>query len=361
MQLESIPQFNQNAFEQQLDVVSNIEMDKFRPEVRSYLENLITQARGILKTYGGDLGSARIEDLQQLKSLIEKIKYVKDKKEIPLGDYLFSVSHAINPYYEVFKQNDIPDRKEITYEVNLRDVLESDRNFYLDSGLSEWADALPASIDQMELDSKSREIIEERLKQGAIPIFMPGAKVQRETLLKGLQNLKPTWIRDGELQAVEETFIDDRLKSLITFQDTALVNNVPDEPYIMLVRPSQKLPTGTTSQSQDEQLKKLAEFQKDDQYFQSILPQEYASLQALFTSRARLIFDQQNKEIATLEPLDYNIHTRFITMLPTAFNSGPVGAWHPGGQLRFDYSSVGHKVSDIGFRVCVRVPVKVRR
>jgi len=353
------------------DATSHISRYDLTGRVASYERNLLNQTRDLLRPYGITFNDAdelkpqlkdnttiSIADLHRLHALLLQMNYIRETGKLPLeareARGIFTVKDATNPFKEALEAGGITDPDFIAEHrdipVNLPELLEHHASIYESLNLPTWADALRNHT--INLTPEARDLLESQIKEGNIPILMPDRATQRATLKQSLINLKPLWIKDHNLQNVANPSIwQDYYNNDIHLD--AMVADIPEEPYLLLTKPTQEPPSETTEKTLAQQQEYLAKLQETNPELQSILPQEYASLQALFT---RALKDTAtNRPLTTLNPLDRDTWTRFIS-LPVSVGDVPNGFWNAyDRQVGFVRSYVGFVVSRSGLRSAVRV------
>ena len=280
----------------------------------------------------------------------------------------FTVPDALNPYREALLEGGIPDTDPATaehkdQEVNLGQILTKDIASYRASGLEHWAVALEAIRSDIRLTPDKRVIIEQEIKDGAMPIFMPGRAAQLETTPDQYQTgFQPVWIKNGTVQTPESAYLWEHTKKLISDKNPALVEDIPERPYIQLAKPTKQCDPRTTNKTVDQQQAELLKIQNErKQAGQAMVystnPAEWGALEKLFTAAIR---DQAPISLVTLTPLDDidNSYTRFIRLPLSSDANVPVVYFNPvTRRLRFVGGGAGFGDSMSGFRLSVRVEV----
>ncbi len=283
------------------------------------------------------------------------------------GEHRLIVSGAQNPYREALRGSGLPNIEQHPLAAEKRDlaldlieILGSDQESYRSAGLTAWAKDV-AKFNWSQLTAEKFKIIEQEIADGAIPIFMPGRLVQLDTTVEDFtKRLKPTWIKEGEQQAVADAYRRDYFANLIKDKATELVKDVPTRPYLSLQKPTQNPEPRTCNKTVPEQLEEFASIQKTREssgkspvYVTS--PAEYAALQKRFTERVSTLCETNNLKPNTINPLDSNTWTRFISLAVSSVGSVPNGYFNPGDrQLNFNWSNAGSRHSRTGFRLSVR-------
>ncbi len=283
---------------------------------------------------------------------------IGQSKERKNESLILFIPHAQNPYREALIENGIsdPERQDIT--VNLSEILQQDADTYRLAGLDSWADNITSKTEQLiQLFPEKFEIIKREIEDGAIPIFMPGKQTQKETTIDELaRKLKPVWKRISYNQEVKNT---DIWGYMVTLADN-LVADLPENPYINLIKPTQKTDTRTIKKTRNEQLSELVIInierkQNGRQSVDAILPYEYAALQAIFTDR----LEKDDRNLPNISPLDKTTYTRFISLPASSMDCVPSGSFRgESSQLSFSRSSATIFAEIYGFRFSVRVEIK---
>jgi hypothetical protein len=297
----------------------------------------------------GDLAQAKT-----LKAELEKARDVLQEKF-----FVVIVRDALNPFHEALQKNKIPEAQNPerhNRKVDLLEVLKADIASYQGSNLKEWVEALKAIKNDIRLTREKFRIIEQELADGAIPIFMPGAKVQQDTTPEQyMQNIKPIWKKEGQPQALKDAYMGDHIKHLITTKDASLVQGVPSRPYLLLVKPTQKPHKDTCGRTLNGQIAELARMnaaRSGRATLGSIKPLEYAALQQRFTQSLATTMPP----LSVISPLDSStIWTKFID-LPVADGYVPCGLFIPSFvHMKFGRSDADIQCAISGFRPVVRV------
>ncbi len=355
------------------DATSHISRHDLAPRVASYERNLFNQTRDLLRPYGITFNDAdelkpqlkdnttiSIADLHRLHALLLQMNHIRTTGELPPEAQrergIFTVKDATNPFKEALETGGITD-PDLTAEhrdipVNLPELLAHHAALYEELDLPTWADALRNHT--INLTPEARDLLESQIKEGNIPILMPDRATQRATLKDALKNLKPLWIKNYNPQDVADPSIWKYYYDNEAYLD-AMVADIPEEPYILLTKPTQNTPPETTFKTLAQQQEDIAKLQETNPNLQSILPQEYASLQALFT---RALKDTAtNHSLTTLDPLDRYTWTRFIS-LPVSDGNVPDACFNAGSRQQVGFSS--HHVGSYdwcGFRPALRVRI----
>lgn len=250
----------------------------------------------------------------------------------------FTVRDALNPYRQALLEGGIVASDPIVAEqrdmtVDLIQLIKQDQSSYQGAGLNEWARSLNNLESRLAaLSPEKRGIIEQEIKDGAIPVFMPGKDIQFGLTLEQLtKQFKPLWIKDSQPQTVADTFLEwDHFINLIQTKAKELLADVPDKPYILFTKPTQA-----------------------PAY--SMNPHEYAAVQKCFTERLPMM---ANGSLSTVDPLDKNTWTRFIHLSLSSDGDVPDGYFNPDDRrLRFNWGDAASADAKGGFRLSVRTEI----
>lgn len=298
----------------------------------------------------------------QIIKLLENQKHMKNDAHLA-------------PFYEAIEkleQSQMPHRSEapkIAYEdakqvidVELSDIfeypnilaepkkfLEYSNQLYAEQGLPEWMQTFDIKHHIDSLSPEKRAIIERELQEGAIAMLMPGREVQRQTLEKAIQQLKPVWIENGQRKTVDETLYWEWIQQLLRAKNDLFFLDVPDNPYILLAKPTQAPPPNTVSKTVPDQ---IAEFERMKRERPELCVTNLLGYVALQSWATRM----QNREgVQNIQPLDRRSFTRFIG-LPVSGGIVPNGDFDlVYGQLRLGRCNAARPNSVGGFRVEVMI------
>ena len=311
------------------------------------------------------------QDLRILQLLKQKLETARDSLREKIN-IIFHVPDAQNPYREALLESGILDieknplsaeTKEMTW--NLRDEVRKQQAIYRSMGLDAWADNI-ATIDFTHLTKEQRETIKQEIKDGAIPIIMPDRTTQlnNTSVDQFKKSFKPTYIEKGKEETANDAYLEwdhfiDLIdtKTVIPEPEPGKKCEVPDQPYLSFIKPTQRPDEGTTGKTVDEQKKELirmnikrAEDGLEPVYV--LTPHEYGALQTIFS---RLLQENMPFVPTVLNPLDTETWTRFIN-LPISGGSVPGADWSPGNRrLRFGWDGAGFPNANGGFRLAVRL------
>lgn len=274
-------------------------------------------------------------DLQELRALRKKSE---GAKEVLLSYFMsFDVPNAKNPFREALlasglKKFKVRERqatrldllKEIKRQVSVYQEVKNEEG---DSLLEEWVKDIEENGHLIYTQvARDRAKIVERIKEGMIPIVMPSREVQERTWEIALLHLRPIWMgSDGELTVREGAFIDAyTTDSTNKMTKEGFFKNIPDRPYLVWAKPTQRPDQETTKKSFEEQRDFYAKMiQNDAQQLYDptdIIPTELAALQAIFTRQIGDIYNiygelTRGKELKLIRPLDSSLEstTRFLS------------------------------------------------
>ena len=211
---------------------------------------------------------------------------------------------------------------------------------------------------------KGRAKIEERIKEGMIPVVMPGRSVQERTWEEALTYLKPVWMKDGKNVALaEKNYLFGIYKTDFTKKMTKVgfFKNIPDRPYLVWVKPTQGPALETMNKSFDNQQTYYATLVAEHPNLYDstdLIPTEYVALQAMATSQIRERYKELQggtKEPTTIKPLDpVTSYTRFLSAGPFSNWHVPSAVFHSADRRVFIYSDRPDTLGQSGFRPAAR-------
>jgi len=274
------------------------------------------------------------------------------------------VENAKNPFQEAFRDGGVEAPEQKTMEWNLVEQSGKDAEIYRDRGLTSWAESLSGLEEKLRnLSVEKRKIIEAEIAEGAIPIIMPGKQVQLETTVEEIKKLRPKFKinEDGEITLAGESYLErDLLKNLIARRNELLVLDIPDEPYILLTKPTHEseLRDKTVVEQKQAILDITAERTANNRapvYAMNL--HEYVALQTVFSEMIKQRNTDENLELTQMRPLDFSGQTvtRVILRPLSSYGLVPTGYWNQNdSQLILDYDFV---LADpvVGVRLSVRV------
>lgn len=135
-----------------------------------------------------------------------------------------------------------------------------------------------------------------------------------------MTKLKPVWFENGVRKAVvDNCIVDPYSDSTNKMTEEGFFNNIPNRPYLVWIKPTQKPDSDTCNKYFDEQRAFYDSLVKDnpDLYDQTdLIPTEYGALQAFFTASVWQKFKEIKGEInepRRIVPLDIGVSTRFLS------------------------------------------------
>ncbi|MBI5022994.1 MAG: AAA family ATPase [Candidatus Magasanikbacteria bacterium] len=310
-----------------------------------------------------------IKECESLPELIGKPYFKKVEKdtnqESPTS---FIVRDSLNPYREallaggiVASDPAVAERKDMA--IDLIQLLSQDQSSYQAAGLAEWAKSLNNLESRLSaLSPEKRKIVEQEIKDGSIPVFMPGKDIQFSLTVEQLtKQLKPLWIKNSQAQTVADGYLElDYFINLIQTKAKELLVDVPANPYILLTKPTQAPDVRTCDKTLDLQKAELQAINKERKKQNqataySMNPHEYAALQVLFTKRTQ---SESAVPLTDLTPLDSNTWTRFIHLPFSSGGSVPSGCFYPDDRrLGFGWGGAAGADAGGGFRLSVRTEI----
>jgi hypothetical protein len=317
------------------------------------------------------------ESLNNLQTfLTEKAKEKPYRSPIRTGERAesapaspeFVVSNAVNPFREAGLASGIPDiensalvQEKENISVDLVKILKNDQKSYRSGNLTTWAYDI-SKVDWSKLTPDKQKIIEKEIKDGALPVFTPGAAAQLFTTLEEYtKRLKPLYIKEGQPQKVWDAEWWGYFLKLIENHASELFVDVPDRPYLLLQKLTQRPEPRTCDKTVAQQLQEFAKIQKERREAfrvpaSIINPVEYGASQKRFTEQLSNIFDEYNYVPIELNPLDSESWTRFPNLPLSPHGDVPGGFFNPKKDRLFWHGNEAtEKGSECGFRYGVRV------
>ncbi|MBU1132187.1 hypothetical protein KKC32_03000 [Patescibacteria group bacterium] len=356
---EQIKQGNQNL--ETLAVKANLSNIE-----REYFEKLKAELKQLL-------GGKTLEDIEKTQDLVlarkvskkmsQILEFLKTKEVETKG---LIIKDAKNPFAEAFKDGGVDAPETIDYELDFEELADMNAAVYENRGLLSWAEEVKRAKEKLgKMSLEKLEIIKQEIKEGAIPIIMPGKRVMLETTLDEIKKLTPRYKSEGaEIAEANESLLEwEYLKGLIESGNELLVSDIPDEPYILLTKPTQK--SELRNKSVDEQkiaITELNENRTEENKMYAMNLHEYAAMQTVFAEEMIERSEDEDAELSKLNPLDFGFATwtRFVS-LPAYTAPGsssvlvPFGDWDRlAGQLIFGVGNV-YASDGAGVRLSVRV------
>ncbi len=266
-------------------------------------------------------------DLTEVRDLRVQLKEAREALFEQLT--MFVVPDATNPYHEALLEagldpNETQERQEMI--VDIRQEIKRQLAVYREPKdadgrplMQDWITNITENKYLIYTEvAKDRAKIVERIKNGMIPIVMPSRTVQEHTWKVALTNLKPIWFTAGTREAVDHTGLSDRYE-LEKMDLSGFFKNIPDRPYLVWVKPTQKSHPLTRNKSFDDQQTYHVNLVTNHPKLydrMDLIPTEYIALQTIFTS----IIKERNEELkggtsepTEIRPLDFDSHIRFLS------------------------------------------------
>jgi len=314
------------------------------------------------------LGGKTLEDIEKTQDLVLARKASKKMTEIlnllktkEVETKGLIIEDAKNPLAEAFKDGGADAPETIDYELNFEELAEMNAAVYEDRGLDLWANEVKKAKENLgKMSLEKLEIIKREIKEGAIPIIMPGKRIQLATTLEQIKMLRPKFKKLNEEEMAAESYLEwEHFKQLINTRNELLVSDIPDKPYILLTKPTQQSEIRNKMvEQQIAAIEALNENRTEESKIYAMNPHEYAATQ---TVRSELIFkrgEETDVELAQIKPMDFGgeTWTRFVS-LPVFSGAVPFGSWDQSvGRLFFDADAVNASAW-AGVRLSVRVKI----
>ncbi|MBU1132512.1 hypothetical protein KKC32_04705, partial [Patescibacteria group bacterium] len=239
---------------------------------------------------------------------------------------------AKNPFAEAFKDGGVDAPETIDYELNFEELADMNAEVYETRGLHKWAEEVKKAKEKLgKMSLEKLEIVKREIKEGAIPIIMPGKRVMLETTLTQIKKLTPKYKERGlDITEASESSLEwVYLKELIESRNQVLVSDIPDEPYILLTKPTPK--SELRDKSVKEQKIAIMELNKnrtEENKIYAMNLYEYAAVQAIFPEMTIKRSEDEDVELSKLSALDFRGSgwTRFVS-LPVFFGCVASGDW----------------------------------
>ena len=307
-------------------------------------------------------------DLTEVRRL--KVKLEEARESLFEQLFVFRVPDATNPYHEAFlvagldptktqeRQDMIVDiRQEIGRQLAVYREAKDARGKPL---LLEWITNISENEGLIYAAvAKDRAKIRERIKEGMVPLDMPSRTVQERTWKVVLSSLKPVWIKSGAQKRVNDSFLHRRYETE-KMNQSGFFKNIPDRPYLVWVKPTQKPHPLTRNKSFGDQQTSYAKLVTEypDLYDRlDLIPTEYITLQTLYTSTIKERYEDLNgamSEPQEITLLDCYFFTRFLSAGLFSNSHVPCACFNPDGrQMDFGSSDSGAD-GRIGFRPAAR-------
>lgn len=270
------------------------------------------------------------DDLGEVRTLRKELEVARDAllEQLPL----FVVPNAKNPYHEALLEAGLdPSKTKERQEmrVDIRKEIQRQLSVYKEARDSqdrplpeEWVKNIVENEASIYTEvAKDRAKIIERIKEGMIPVVMPGRDVQERYWEEMLTGLTPIWVENGTKKTLREGFFYDGYKTDATqkMTQTGFFKHIPERPYLVWVKPTQRVDPLTKGKTFDDLqafYKTLVKNNPNLYDFTDLIPTEYIALQAMATRRIRDEFKElagPASEPKTISPLDCDTGTRFLS------------------------------------------------
>jgi hypothetical protein len=271
------------------------------------------------------------------------------------------VRNAQNPFKEAFEAGGVESSERQDMVWNLVEQCKSQAQIYQGRGLPEWGRDISRMEERLRnLSPEKKQIMEAEINVGKIPIFMSGKQAMLRTTLAQMEKLTPKLNEDGTV--ANESYLEwEDLKELIARRDEILVADIPDEPYILFTKPTQKSEfRSKTVEEQKAAIEALNINRTMENKIFAMNLHEYGAMQTIFSEMAfeesLLVYDV---ELEVYKPLDFseNTWTRFISLLPRFSGLVPFCSWYQ--YVRRLFFGSGNCVANAhaGVRLSVRVMI----
>lgn len=341
-------------------------------QLKESYETLQAKTADFLPRYAGAKDTG---DLTEVKHLKKDLEMARDALREQL--LVFVVPNAANPYREALLEAGISGTEALVAEkkdivVNIEEEIEKQTARYAECkdkdgkpALATWGADIISHKDRLFAEvAKEYAKIQERINAGMVPIIMPSRSVQEASWKEAMTNLKPISRNDSKSESVNDAYLYDGYENEKMDQDN-FFKDIPDRPYIVWTKPSQKPDQATRNKTFENQQKYLQKLAKDSPALYAttdMIPTEYAALQMHATHRVVEEYKEYTKakgavaEPKIVKPLDYDTYTRFLSSGAFSGGSVPLAYFYPlSGNRRVEFSSVD-VVADAryGFRPVAR-------
>ncbi len=289
-------------------------------------------------------------DLREVKMLRKNLEIVREALFEQIA--FFIVPNATNPYHKALleagleltktaerQETRLDLRKEITRQLSVYRETKDEKGR---PALEGWVKDIQENEGLIYSEvAKDRAKIVERIKEGMVPVVMPGRGVQEQSWEDALMFLQPTWMEDGKIEVYNERgnshfygYKNDKTKKMTK---EGFFKNIPDRPYLVWVQPTQGPAPATMNKSFDDQQAYYATLVAGHPNLYDstdLIPTEYVALQAMATSQIReryMELQGGTKEPTTIKPLDHDAsYTRFLSAGPFSDRGVPSAYFFPG-------------------------------
>ncbi len=293
--------------------------------ISSYYAHLRSLTEAFTITYAQVRDSGDLREVRRLKTQLEEARMALFEQLM-----VFVVPDATNPYHEALLEAGLDPKKTAEQQDTIIDIrLEIRRQLMLYSQekdlnhqpvLQAWLDDINENIGLIYTAvAIDRTKIESRIKEGMIPIIMPSRSVQIRTWKSSLIGLTPVWINKAKQEILEDIYSSTALSEEI-MKPSRCFEHIPDRPYVVWAKPSQRADPHTCNMSfsmQKTYYSKLATDFPELYDRTDIIPTEYMALQCIstFTTRERykVLMGKTSKPVK-IKPLDYRTYTRFLSI-----------------------------------------------
>ena len=278
------------------------------------------------------------------------------------------VKNGLDPFSELYSQNDLKKPERRDYEYSPEEGLAEEIAGYRSHGLNQWADAVEVAKERVKkLSYEVRAQIAKEMQEGVIVIFMPGRNFIGSMDFDFIAGSWGLWYRDEDGDRFAHTAtVFESFDNMTRKNRAASLVDIPERPYLMLVKPTRLPDVKITKQNAESQMKQLESISASRKRqgrlpVSEIKPHEYVVLQNAVTERAKR-FSQTNEDLfaKSIMPVDTESRTIFCSMQ----NGNRVGmaAWEHGsgvisGNLVFLEETFLHYKEADGQRLVVRIPL----
>ncbi|MBP6945026.1 hypothetical protein KBD61_01135 [Patescibacteria group bacterium] len=319
---------------------------------------------------------AREKDAGGLTGVGTRRKDLEVAREALLAEVaVFVVPHAVNPYHEALleaglesaKTNERQEtrldlRKEIARQVSLYRGAKNEEGHAF---LEEWVKNIVENEDLIYAEvAKDHAKIVERIKEGMIPVVMPGRSVQESTWEAALAYLKPIWVKDGAKEPLDgknHLFYGGYVNGVTDkMTKEGFFKHIPERAYLVWVKPTQGPDSETMSKAfVDQQIFYAALVTKHPDLYDAtdLIPTEYIALQATATAQIQNLFKEflgEAKEPTNIRPFDTDTYTRFLSSGLFSDGDAPTVYFDPIGRQACFVCAYSKALGEGGFRPVAR-------
>ncbi|MBU1132186.1 hypothetical protein KKC32_02995 [Patescibacteria group bacterium] len=331
---------------------------------REYFDKLKAELKQIL----GGKTFEEIEKTQDLvlarkasKKMSEILNFLKTKEVETKG---LIIKDAKNPFAEAFRDGGVDAPETIDYVLNFEELADMNAKVYETRGLQKWAEEVKKAKEKLgKMSIEQLEIIKQEIKEGSIPIIMPGKKIMMETTLEQIKKLRPIFKKENEEinLAKESNYSKQLTEKLLEIGNELLLCDIPDEPYILFTDPTQKPRfLNCTVEEQKNAITYLnANRTEGNKIYAMNLP-EYAAMQTMFAEMVKKRSNEENVVFSQLRPLDCGraFWTSFISLPVSAKGLIPVANWENlYSELFFSLADAVNPYPGAGVRLAERMEI----